>query len=115
LRTRLFPLLALIDFLKSLLQVQLLHLFFEHLFVLLELLLLKSILSSFLSFLRVNAVLVLLLSLHNTLLSLLFFGLIIGSLFEFFELTLHKLISLHHKSIVKACVCVVYLTHRFKS
>lgn len=39
LRTRFFTLLALIDFLKSLLQVQLLHLFFEHLFVLLELLL----------------------------------------------------------------------------
>jgi hypothetical protein len=99
------------NFLEVFLNLKFLHLPFKNLLILLRVLFIKSFLSSFLSPLSVHPILVLLLCLHNALLSLLFFGLIIGAFFEFFEFILQILIIFDDDGVVEAGVGVVYMAH----
>ena len=99
------------DFLKVLLDLKLLHLPLEQLLVLLGQLLIQSSLASLLSLLCIHTILILLLRFHYTLLSLLFFGLVVSSFFEFFELVLQELIVFDDDSIVEAGVGIVNVTH----
>jgi hypothetical protein len=98
-------------FLEVFLYLEFLHLPFKNLLIFLGVLLIKSFLASFLSPLCVHTILVLLLCLHYALLSLLFFGLVIGAFFEFFEFILHILIIFDDDGVVEASVGVVYMAH----
>jgi hypothetical protein len=94
-------------FLEVFLYLKFLHLLFKNLLILLGVLLIQSFLASLLSPLSVHPILVLLLCLHNALLSLLFFGFVIGALFEFFEFILQILIIFDDDGVVEASVGVV--------
>ena len=91
--------------------MQLLHFPFKQLLVLLGVLFIESFLAPLFSPLCVHTVLVLLLCLHDALLSLLFLGLVISALFEFFELILQILIIFDDNGIVEAGVGVVNVAH----
>ena len=98
-------------FLEVFLYLKFLHLLFKNLLILLGILLIQSFLASFLSPLCVHPILILLLCLHNALLSLLFFGLVIGAFFEFFEFILQILIIFDDDGVVEASVGVVNVAH----
>ena len=98
-------------FLEVFLYLKFLHLPFKNLLILLGVLLIQSFLTSLLSPLCVHPILILLLCLHYALLSLLFFGLVIGTFFEFFEFILQILIIFDDDGVVEAGVSVVYVAH----
>ena len=112
---RFFAFFGFMYFLEVFLYLQLLHFPFKQLLVLLGVLFIESFLAPLFSPLCVHTVLVLLLCLHDALLSLLFLGLVISALFEFFELILQILIIFDDNGIVEAGVGVVNVAHWLKS